>query len=85
MAETMRRGTNSLDCWCSYQGMCHRCQHKDRMLYRCPGCSHRFCLCCAHRLESTFVCDSCMSIWLGLMTKLPLPWAVTRWFNDITL
>jgi hypothetical protein len=84
MHETVRRVVR-LDCWCASRGVCHSCQHKDVMLYRCPGCGHRFCFCCSHRLDHSFVCDVCMNVWLGLMTKLTLPREVTRWFNDITL
>jgi hypothetical protein len=85
MNETCKRVVQTLECWCAQQGVCHKCHRKEVRLYRCPGCAHWYCFCCAHRLESSFVCDGCMTVWLGLMTQFTLTWEVTRWFNMITL
>lgn len=85
MNGTMKRVVRHLECWCEQQGACHTCERSHVMLYRCPGCSHCFCFCCSYRLENLFVCDRCMTVWLGLMTRLTLTHEVTRWFNEITL
>jgi hypothetical protein len=74
-----------VQCSCLQDGKCHTCQGARCPLSRCPGCEHHFCNCCVHRLDIHFVCDRCMSAWLGLMTKLDVPREVMRWFNAITL
>ena len=74
-----------VQCLCLQDGKCHSCQGVKDVLYRCPGCMHHFCSCCAYRLDTYSVCDRCMSTWLGLMTKLDIPREVMRWFNALTL
>ncbi len=71
-------------CWCE-SGVCHACQSYRSSVWICAGCGHRFCFCCAHRLDTKRVCVDCVTRWLNLMTALDLPQQVAAWFNQVTL
>ena len=72
----------TLECWCA-EGRCHQCQQKRPRLYRCLGCRHRFCFCCAHRIGSGFACVACTTTWLNVMCALDMPQPVSTWLNAL--
>src|SRR5260370_38350401 len=70
-------------CWCRY-GACHTCQQKRERLFKCAGCSHFHCMCCAHRLGNGWACVACATTWLNVMCSLAMPQHVSTWLNSLT-